>query len=140
MPLTDAELYEGFDQKTIERYQKEVRKTYDPEIVALTNRNARKLSKAEWAAVKTEGQAISAGLAALMDRGPADPEVQAFAAQQHAGVEHFYPVSAKNFRGLGELYTSHPEFRANDDKVAPGLADPLQKAMNIYADAVLENK
>ena len=69
-----------------------------------------------------------------------DPEVQAFAARQHAWVEHFYPVSAEMFRGLGELYTSHPEFRANYDKIAPGLADFLQKAMTIYADTVLENK
>ena len=140
MPLTDAELYEGFDQKTIERYQQEVRETYDPEIVALANRNARKLSKAEWTAVKAEGQAISAGLAALMDRDPADPDVQVFAARQHAWIEHFYPVSAEMFRGLGELYTSHPEFRANYDQVAPGLADFLQKAMTVYADTVLEDK
>ena len=140
MPLTDAELYEGFDQATIDRYQKEVQETYDPEIVALANRNTRKLSKAEWAAVKAEGEAISAGLAKLMGHDPADSEVQAFAARQHAWVEHFYPVTAEMFRGLGELYTSHPEFRANYDKIAPGLADFLQKAMTIYADTVLENK
>lgn len=140
MPLTDEELYEGFDKDTIERYQKEVRETYDPEIVALANRNARKLTKAEWAAVKAEGQAISEGLARLMDRDPADSEVQAFAARQHAWIEHFYPVTAEIFRGLGKLYTSHPEFHANYDKITPGLAAFLQKAMAIYADTVLENK
>jgi DNA-binding transcriptional MerR regulator len=140
MPLTDKELYEGFDQETVERYQKEVNETYDPEIVALANRNARKLTKAEWAAVKAEGQAISEGFAGLMDRDPADPEVQAFAARQHAWVEHFYPVSAETFRGRGELYTSHPEFRANYEKVAPGLAEFMQKAMAVYADTVLEGK
>jgi len=138
MPLTDQELYEGFDKETIKRYQQEVRETYDPEIVAQANRNARKLSKAEWVLVKAEGQAISEGLAALLDRDPADPEVQALAARQHAWVENFYPVSVDMFRGLGELYTSHPEFRANYDKIAPGLADFLQNAMNIYADTVLE--
>ncbi len=119
MPLTDEELYEGFEKETIERYQKEVQETYDPEIVALANRNARNLSKTEWAAVKAEGQAISEEMAALMDRDPSDPEVQALAARQHAWIEHFYPVSAEMFRGLAELYTSHPEFRANYDKVAP---------------------
>lgn len=138
MPLTDEELYEGFDQETVERYQKEVQETYDPEMGALANRNARSMSKAEWAAVKAEGQAISTGLAALMDRDPADPEVQAFAARQHAWIENFYPVSAEMFRGLAELYVTHPEFRANYDKVAPGLADFLRQAMVIYADTVLE--
>lgn len=138
MPLTDEELYEGFDKETVERYQKEVRGTYDPEIVAQANRNARNLSKTEWAAVKAEGEAIAKELAALMDRDPADPEVQALAARQHAWIEHFYPVSAEMFRGLAELYVTHPEFRANYDKVAPGLADYLSRAMMIYAEDVLE--
>lgn len=70
----------------------------------------------------------------------ANPEVQAYAARQPAWIEHFYPVSAEIFRGLGELYTSHPEFPANYEQVAPGLADFLQKAMNIYANTVLESK
>ncbi len=139
MPLTDEELYEGFEKETIERYQKEVQETYDPEIVALANRNARNLSKTEWAAVKAEGQAISEEMAAIMDRDPSGPEVQALAARQHAWIEHFYPVSAEMFRGLAELYTSHPEFRANYDKVAPGLADFLSQAM-IILPIMLENR
>ena len=36
MPLTDEELYEGFDKETIEHYQKEVQETYDPALVALS--------------------------------------------------------------------------------------------------------
>ncbi len=33
MELTDAELYEGFSQEQIERYQREVRELYDPKLV-----------------------------------------------------------------------------------------------------------
>ncbi len=138
MPLTDQELYEGFDKDTIERYKKEVKQTYDPEMVALADWNVRKLSKSKWAGVKEEGSAIAEELAKLMDRDPGDTEVQTLAARQHAWLEHFYPVDAEMFRGLGEMYTSNQEFRAFYDRFAPDLADFLKQAMDHYAENVLD--
>lgn len=140
MPLTDQELYEGFDRETMERYQKEVREQYDPTTVELADRNVRKMSKTQWSAVKEEGQAIAESLAALMDRSPDDPAVQALAARQHAWLEHFFPVSAERFRSLASLYTTNPEFRSFYDAFAPGLADFLKQAMEHYADTVLDEE
>jgi hypothetical protein len=117
-----------------------VREGYDPELVALAGRNVRKLSKSQWAAIKEEGNVIAQSLAPLIDRAPDDPDVQALAARQYAWLEHFYPVSAEMFRGLGALYTTHAEFRAFYDQYAPGLADFLKQAMDHYADAVLDKQ
>ena len=39
--------------------------------------------------------------------------------------------------GLGELYATNPEFRANYDRYAPGLADFMAEAMAVYAVGVM---
>ena len=138
MTLTDEELYEGFTKEQAERYQREAAEMYDPEMVKLANERVRKMSKAQWAAVKAEGDAVTRGLAERMDRDPADPEVQALIVRHYAWVEQFYPVSAEIYRGLGQLYTTHPEFRANYDRYRPDLADFMQAAMEVYAREVLD--
>jgi len=138
MPLTDSELYEGLNIEKFERYSREVRDTYDPEIVRRVDRKVRNLSKAQWQAVQQEGAEIAKGLSKLMDREPADPDVQALIARQHAWIENFYPADADVFRGLGDLYTTNTEFRAHYDQYAPGLADFMCNAMAHYSKTVLE--
>jgi DNA-binding transcriptional MerR regulator len=137
MPLTDAELYEGFSKEKIETYNREVRQTYDPDVVKEVERNVRNMSKAQWQDIKDEGGAIAAELAKLIDHDPAEPDVQTLIARQHAWIENFFPAPAKVFRGLGELYATHKEFRAFYDRYAPGLADFMREAMNHYADTKL---
>ena len=134
MTMTDEELYEGFTPEQRERYQREAREMYDPAMVAESERRLRKLSKVQWQAVKDEGDALTRTLAALITRDPADPEVQAAIARHYAWVEQFYPVSAEMYRGLGQLYTDHPEFRATYERYAPNLADFMRAAMEVYAD------
>jgi len=134
MTMTDEELYEGFTPEQRERYQREAREMYDPAMVAESERRLRKLSKVQWQAVKDEGDALTRTLAALITRDPADPEVQAAIARHYAWVDQFYPVSAKMYRGLGQLYTDHPEFRATYERYAPNLADFMRAAMEVYAD------
>jgi len=140
MTLTDEELYAGFTPEQRERYRREARQMYDPALVEESERRVKKMSRAQWAAVGAEGEAVSTGLAALADRGPADPEVQALIARHHAWIENFYPCSAEVYRGLGQGYAQHPEFRAFYEKYRPNLADFMAAAMSIYADRVLDRR
>jgi DNA-binding transcriptional MerR regulator len=140
MALTDEELYEGFTTEQIERYQREAREMYDPALVAESQRRVKKMSRDEWQAVKDEGEAVTTGLAALIDRAPGDAEVQTLIARHHAWIENFYPCSAEVYRGLGQGYVEHPEFRAFYEKVRPGLAGFMAGAMNHYADQVLDKR
>jgi DNA-binding transcriptional MerR regulator len=133
MPLTDSELYEGFSQEQIERYTREAREMYNPVLMAESQRRLRKLSKAEWQRVKEEGSTAIQSLAALTDRPADDPTVQAAVARHHAWIENFYPANAETYRGLGELYATHAEFRAFHEQVKPGLADFMRQAMDYYA-------
>ena len=137
MPLTDAELYEGFSQEQIDRYHREVRLNYDPQFVDQVDRRVRQMSKSQWEAIKQEGELIAQNLTQLMDRDPREHTVQAWIKRQHAWIENFYPASADVFKGLGEMYATHPEFRAYYDGYARGLADFLKKAINHYAETIL---
>jgi MerR family transcriptional regulator, thiopeptide resistance regulator len=136
MTLTDAELYEGLPKETVERWQREVTEKYDPALVAESNRRVRKMSKEQWQAIKAEGGAVTLRLAELYKAGakPESAEAQSAIAGQRRWIEHFYTPSAEVFRGLGELYATHPEFRANYDKYAKDLSDFLRAAMVYYAN------
>jgi len=140
MTMTDEELYEGFTQEQIERYKREAREMYDPALVEESERRVKKMSRAQWKAIGAEGEAVTTGLAALADREPGDVEVQELIARHHAWIENFYPCSAEVYRGLGQGYAEHPEFRAFYEKYRPGLADFMQVAMAHYADHTLAKK
>lgn len=137
--VTDAELYEGFEPGQQERYEKEVREKYGDDAYEESQRNVRKMTKAEWADLKQEGIDISQGMASLMDREPNDPTVQALIKRHHAMIEKFYACSAERYRGLANLYVEHPEFRAHYEAYAPDLADFMKKAMDVYADTLRKN-
>lgn len=138
--VTDEELYAGFTDEQVQRYEREVSAQYDPDLVAESNRRVRNMSKAQWQTLQGEGEEINQGLAALMDRDADDPEVQALIARHYAMMNKFYPVSAEIYRGLGQLYVTNDEFRAFYDKVRPGLAGFLQPAMAYYAEHTLAEK
>jgi DNA-binding transcriptional MerR regulator len=133
MGLTDDELYEGFSKEQAERYRREAREQYGTAVVEESERRAKQMSKAEWNAVKDEGEDVTRGLAALADRDPGDPEVQALIARHYAWVKTFWTPDAAAYAGLGQLYTDNPEFRANYDKHRPGMADFMRAAMEYYS-------
>lgn len=134
MGMTDEELWEGFSQEQIERYKRESREAYGVEVVEESERRAKSMSKGQWQAVKDEGEAVTRGLAALMDRPVDDPEVQALIDRHYRWVATFWTPDAAAYTGLGQMYTDNPEFRANYDKYRVGLADFLREAMKHYAE------
>lgn len=140
MTLTDEELYEGFTKEQRERYEREAYELYDPEVVKATNERIRKMSKAQWEAIKAEGNEVTRDIAAVADQPPDAPQVQALIARHHAWIENFYPANAQVYGGLGQGYAEHPEFRAFYEKVRPGLADFMCAAMTHYANTVLAEK
>lgn len=137
MSMTDKELYEGFTKEQIERYEKEVEEKFDPQRVQKSKRRIGKMSKQQWQAVKSEGDRVTHLIADLADRAPDDPEVQTLIARHHAWIENFYPAPADVYRGLGQMYAEHEEFRAFYEKFRPGLADYMKTAMIHYAEHTL---
>jgi DNA-binding transcriptional MerR regulator len=140
MELTDEELYEGFTKEQIERYTREARERFGSEQVQASEQRLRKLPKAQWAALKAETDAVTRLIATVADQAPDASEVQALMARHHALIEQFYPAPAEVYRGLGQLYATHEEFRAFYEKYRPGLADFMAAAMTYYADHTLNSK
>lgn len=137
MNLTDAELYEGFAQDQIDCWKQEVRKKYDPKIVAESQQRVSKMSKQQWAAIKAAGEAVTHELAGLMNQPTGTAVVQRAIGPHHAWIGNFYTVTPEIYRGLAQMYVEHPEFRANYDKVKIGLTEFMQAAMLYYCDHTL---
>ena len=139
MALKDQDLYKGFDQKKIDRWNKEVDEKYDPEKAAESRRNVEKMSKGQFDAVQKQGDRVTLAIAELMHEDASSPEVQALIKEHHAWIENFYTCPAELYKGLGQLYVKNPEFTAFYEKVKPGLAAFMCESMGFYADNALEN-
>lgn len=137
MTLKNEDLYKGFDQETIDRWNREVDEKYDPEVVAESRRNVGKMSKDRFKDIQEQGDLITASIAALMDRAADDPEVQKQIERHHAWIENFYVCPAEMYKGLGQLYVENPEFTAFYEKFKPGLAAYMAEAMTVFADESL---
>lgn len=111
----------------------EAAENWGEERVRASEQRVRRMSKEEWQAVQREGGEVTQALAALIDRDPADAQVQALIARHHAWIEHFYPAPAELYEGLGQHYAEHPEFRAFYERYAPNMADFMKAAMATYA-------
>ena len=132
--LTEQEMYAGFTPEKIVSTKKEARERWGVERVEASERRVRGMSREQWAAVQEEGASVTTDMAALLGRDPGDAAVQAVVARHRAWLEHFWKPDAESYRGLGRLYVDHPEFKAFYEKVAPGLADFLCRAIDRYCE------
>ncbi|MBC8374808.1 MAG: MerR family transcriptional regulator [FCB group bacterium] len=139
MALKDKDLYKGFDQEKIDRWNKEVDEKYDPEKVAESRRNIGKMSKDQFKDIQKQGDVITEALGQLMDKGADAPEVQEQIKLHHAWIENFYVCPAEMYKGLGQLYIENPEFTAFYEKFKPDLAAFMCEAMGYFADNVLKD-
>jgi MerR family transcriptional regulator, thiopeptide resistance regulator len=135
--LSDEELYEGFEKGEIERIKAEARERWgDTEAYAESQRRVGKMTKADLARVRAEGEAIDTAVASALASGedPASAPVQALMARKFEHLRSFYEPSKELFAGLGRMYVEDERFRARYELIAPGLADYLRRAMETYAE------
>jgi hypothetical protein len=135
-PMNNQDLFAGFSDEQQDIYAKEAEERWDPTLVRESNRRWKAMSKDERAALLAEGNAIYRDLAALMDRDPADPAVQAVIVRWHQNIRHFYEPTPEILRGLGGLYVQDERFTATIDRVQPGLAEYMQRAIATYVDGL----
>src|SRR5438067_1064233 len=77
-PMADKERFAAFDDSKGNEYREEARQRWGhTEAYKESERRAASYTKADWDAIKAESEEIARNLAALADRAPADPEVQA---------------------------------------------------------------
>ncbi len=132
LTMDTKDLFAGFDEETQARYAEEAATMYDPQTVAAAGRRWQSYSAADRARIQGEGGAIYQELAALLDRDPADPAVQAVVARWHEHLRAFYEPTADILRGLGQAYAEDPRFAAFFTALHPDLPDFLRRAIERY--------
>lgn len=76
---------------------------------------------------------IFRGFAALRDKEPGDPAVQAqVAVWQQFITEEMYPCTREILAGLGQMYVCDERFTANLDKYGAGTAKLMSDAIALY--------
>lgn len=127
------DMFDGFDQS---QYEEEARQRWGhTEAYRESARRAGQYTKEDWAAIQQESLAIEQGLASLIDRDPADRDVQELVRRHHQQInDRFYACPVEMYRGLADMYVQDERFTGHYDKIRPGLAQFVHKAMHVYCD------
>jgi len=128
--MTKEEMFEVWESEANQRWG-------DSEAYRESKRRTARYGKAEWQAIKAEGDQITQAFVALLDRGakPDGDEACALAERHRAYISKwFYACSPQIHRGLGELYIADERFTANIDQARPGLAQFMSEAFRANAE------
>ncbi len=129
--MDDKQIFSGWSEEKQKGYEQEIRERYgERAFEGVTDWNSYTPEQKE--AIKAESAAIYQALGQAMDKGPGSPEAQALVARWHNHLRYFYEPSLDRLRGLAEMYTQDERFRANFEKVRPGLTEFMKEAIEVY--------
>ncbi|HUH99199.1 MAG TPA: MerR family transcriptional regulator [Anaerolineales bacterium] len=131
-PMSQKGLFEGFSEEEQAKLADEAAQRWDAGTVRRSNQKWKSYSAAEKAGILAEGRAVSTDLAALMSKDAASQEVQAVIARWHAHLRYFWSPDDEQLLGLADLYNDDPRFKANYEKIHPGLAEFMRAAVTAY--------
>jgi DNA-binding transcriptional MerR regulator len=136
--MSDAELFDGLDpvEWNERTHGEEVGERWgDTDAYRESSRRTAQYTAEDWQQIQAEGEAVEAGLAALLTDGvlAEDPRAMDLAEQHRRHIDRwFYPCSYEMHVGLGDMYVADPRFEAHYEARTPGLAAYVR-------DAVLAN-
>lgn len=143
-PMEDKDLYKGFAPEKQAQYEAWLIERGGQRMaqrIEQAKQGRANWTKADWEQVKAETDANDAGMIAAMTAGlaPDNPQVTALMADRWALMGKMWnrEVEPVAFKGLGQLYLDHPDFRARFEGLAPGLTQYLADAMAAYADGAV---
>ena len=131
-PMSEKGLFEGFSDEEQEKYALEAEQLYDPETVRESNRKWKAYPAAKKETILAEGKAVYQDMIAAMPKGAGSPEVQAIVERWRKHMDYFWTPNPEQLVGLAEGYNNDPRFKANFDKMHPGLAEFMREAVRIY--------
>jgi DNA-binding transcriptional MerR regulator len=132
--MSEKGLFEGFSEEEQEKYALEAEQMYEPETVRASNRKWKAYPPAKKEQILSEGKAVYLDMIAAMPKGPASPEVQAIVERWRAHMDYFWTPKLDQLLALANGYNNDPRFKANFEKMHPGLAEFMQEAVKIYVD------
>jgi DNA-binding transcriptional MerR regulator len=102
-----------------------------------SQRRTKGYTRADWAEVKAESDALHTAFTDAMDAGEPPTSAAAMdAAEAHRRQinDRFYECSQEFHRNLGDMYVSDPRFIATYDEIRPGMAQYVRDAIHANAD------
>lgn len=136
--MSNSEKFEGFKQGLIDlnehKYGPEIREKYGDQTADESNARLKGLTQEQY----DEGERLRVSLEALLKVAAATGDPAGELAQEACDLHRqwlcvFYQGYNREYHiGLGEMYAADERFRAHYDKLAPGCAEFLRDAINIY--------
>jgi DNA-binding transcriptional MerR regulator len=136
--MSDIQKFEGFKQKLIDenehKYGAEVRQKYGDKAVDESNAHLKGLTQEQYDEGERLRLATEETLKAALDTGDPTSELAQKACDLHRQwLCVFYPAYNKEYhKSLGEMYVADERFKATYDNLAPGCAEFLRDAINVY--------
>ena len=130
--MTDAQLFEPFNEEQQAEYEQEAMQTYDPQVVRESNRKWKSYSKEDKQRIGEEGNAAYRAIVAAIPFGPGSAAAQAGVELWRRHMDYFWTPQPDQLLGLARLYNDDPRFKANFDKVDPRLAGFMLEAVAEY--------
>lgn len=132
MEMSGKQMFEAFNEEQQAEYEKEAMQMYDPEVVKASNRKWKSYSDADKQRIGEEGNAAYQALLEAMPEGPASPAAQKGVELWRKHMDYFWTPDLEQLLGLADLYNDDPRFKANFDKIDPGLAAFVREAVDVY--------
>lgn len=132
--MSNHQLFDGINEEEQAKMEKDAMQQYDPETVKASYQRWRNYSAAEKQRVLDEGNAIYTEIVAAMPKGAGSPEVQALIERWRRHMDYFWTPALDQLTELADHYSQDPRFKANFDKMHPGLAEFMGEAVRIYVE------
>jgi len=132
IPMDEMKMFDVFNAKQQQEFEKEALQMYDPEVVKESNRKWKGYSAVEKQRIGEEGNAIYAAIAAALMQGAGSAQVQACIQRWRDHMDYFWTPSPDQLLAIAEGYSSDPRFKKKFDKVHPGLAKFMGEAVRFY--------
>jgi DNA-binding transcriptional MerR regulator len=130
--MTTNEMFTGFSEEQQAAYEKEAMQMYDPETVRASNARWKSYSADKKQNVLEESKHIYLDMIAAMPKGAGSAEAQSCVERWRRNMDNFWTPNLEQLVGLGDLYNEDPRFKANFEKMQPGLAEFFREAIREY--------
>ncbi len=131
-PATTEDLKQLFGDGYDEEYQAEAQERWgDTDAWAQSRQRTKDMTKAQWAQVKAETEALESDIGAAVRAGePVDSERAGALAERHrASIARFYDCDHDFQVCLAQMYLADPRFTQHYEDIAPGTAQWLHDAI-----------
>ena len=131
-PMSDAQLFDVFNEEQQAADEQEAMQRYDPAVVRASYRRWNRYTAAEKQRIGEEGNAVYRAFLDAMPQGPESAAAQACVEAWRSHMEYFWSPNDEQLLGIAAGYVQDPRFRANFDRIHPGLAEFVHAAVQEY--------